>query len=121
MIIAPILNKQQRMEFNKKLQEFVRNHHNIRPETAEKICFNQTMPFMMGSKLFINVRSKSQYGTLDTINKTLLDVTKLERGLRDLSLWCLVSFKQICSDQGLRFDVDDIDSVDFKTGVNEML
>ncbi len=121
MIIAPILNPHLRGEFNKKLVEFTKQNYNLRPQTAEKICYLYHNPFMQGQKLIIKTRIKSQFGNFDQIEKTHVNVTKLESSLRDLALWCLVTFKEVCSDQGLRFDQDELNISDIQHRVKTIL
>ena len=121
LICTPIFNPKQRTDFNERLTEFTKQNKNIRPEIAEKICFSFHNPMMYGQKLFINMRIKSEYGTFDVLRREYVDVTKLERGLRNLALWCLITFKEICTEQGLKFDQDELGISDIQQGATAIL
>lgn len=120
MIITPILDPAKRMEFNRLLRDFSRDNYGMRPESAEKLCYNFHSPIMAGQRIYMNVRVVNE-GDFDRIEKESVDPIKLERSLRDLSLWLLVTFKDICNKQGLRFDKDEIGISDISTGARAII
>lgn len=121
LIITPILNPNQRKEFNDLLKDFSYIYYGLRPESAERICYIYNNPEMRGQRIYVNTRIKNEYGTFDTIIKESLDIVKLERGLRNLSLWLLVTFKEICNEKGLKFEKDEIGISDIQEGASAIL
>ncbi len=121
MIITPILNTGQRAEFNIELRAFQAQNNGIGPETAEKICYNLQQPYAMGQKLYLNKRLKSERGSFDRITKILVNPNKMERSLRNLSMWLLVKFKHICNESGVNFEKDEIGISDIRLGTTASL
>lgn len=119
MIITPILTPEQREAFNQKLKDFAFKHYGLRPESAERICYQYHAGFMRGH-IYAKTR-ETGYNDFDTLKRTNVDVIEVERGLRDLSIWLLVTFKNICKEQGLRFNENEYSISDFSRGNTDII
>lgn len=119
MIIAPILSGEQRKEFNNQVNLFKEANFGFTPEKAEKIVFLKHL--FPDQRLYIQRRIKSEGGAFDRIKKELVNENKIERGLKRLSMWLQVKFKNICKEQGIRFDVEEYGISDIQLGVRKAI
>ncbi len=120
LIVTPVLEAYKRMEFNERINGFSFENSGLRIETAERICYNSHQPYLSGNRIVLNIRVKSESG-FDVLKKVDIDVVKLERGLRDLAFWCLWEFKNICNEQGITFENDEVGISDLQAGVRAYL
>jgi hypothetical protein len=120
-IITPLLQPAKRQEFNTMLAAFYEDNNHISADMAEKLCFYLSQPFLMGQKLYIKQRVKAKYGDFDTIRKTLINPMGLERGLRNITFWLLIEFKNICKEKGIKFDEADYSISDISRGATSYL
>ena len=115
-IITPLLEPAKRQEFNRMLLDFHENNNHISADTAEKLCFYLSQPFLMGQKLYIKQRTPGKNGQFDTIHKTLINPMALERDLRNITFWLLIEFKNICKEKGIKFDEQEYSVSDLSRG-----
>ncbi len=115
-LFAPVFSVKQRKELNLRIMQFSLKNYGFSPEGAERIIYNSHQPFMAHLKIYRNIRVNSQSGIFDTINKEIINTQRLEKNLRNLAFWCEVIFKQICKEQKLNFEVDEVGFSDIQTG-----
>ena len=121
MIITPILSPEQREEFNSQLREFATDNYSLRPESAEKLCYAYHHPLLASQKVMVNIRHKNTSFGFDSIERQQIDLVKLERGLRNLALWLLITFKKITKEVGLNFNENEFGISDISVGAGSFL
>ena len=121
MIITPILSPEQRKEFNVQLSMFATEHYGLRPESAEKLCYVYHHPLLASQKVMVNIRHPNTSYGFDSIERRQIDLVKLERGLRNLALWLLITFKHITQEVGLNFNENEFGISDISKGASSFL
>lgn len=112
-VMVAVLSPQQRHDFNSQIELFIENNYNLSPEIAEKICFQF---YFSSEKVYINHRVASRDGGFDQITRVWVNPVQMERGLRNLYIWLLVKFKEICNEQGVKFDESELSVSDIQLG-----
>ena len=120
-IITPMLDPEERKQFNYMLIDFYLKNNNISAETAEKFCYYLAQPLFMGQKLYTRQRIDGINGEFDILNKTLVNPTRLERGLRNLAFWLMIKFKDKCQESGVTFDESEYSVSDIQRGITTTL